>query len=529
MTTSLTIRHQGNSSLAGQTHTFQQAIVRLGRRPDNDIAFNVEADRAVSGHHAKLIVEGNRLYLEDLGSQNGTYLDGRQVSGKERILPGQVVRFGEAGPEFLPVLAGDMAPAPDLNAVATPMPGGGQYVGAETLQMAIGTAARQERARMAKLMAVLLGCLSLAGGTTVCLLSGGLGLLLNKTNQLQASLDSEMEGQQSQVDKRLQAYEGELASVKGRVGTAHVEVGKLMQEIELRDRQLKQYATRTDVDKELKDRVEGKLKDKLIKLHAKLEGRLDKMREGASGGNWGALVSKYEHSIMLCVGRNRTGGMAIGTAWVVKSEGILATNAHVVAIFDKYPIRAVIQNKTGTMFKVRRWKAHPKYRAGRTNSPDVGLVEIDPRTETLLALPLAGADELKALTVGSPLGTIGYPGEMMQEYVSSSEGTGAEIKTPKTVATFKVGWIGRIMTYAKTSGTDWTQTRFIQHSASTTGGTSGSPMFNANGNVVALNNSGLNLFLRTGGRVMRVPSAAEINYGIRVDELRDLMSASPDY
>ena len=48
----------------------------LGRRPYNDIVID---NLAVSGEHAVLQMTGNEVYLEDLNSTNGTYVNGKAV------------------------------------------------------------------------------------------------------------------------------------------------------------------------------------------------------------------------------------------------------------------------------------------------------------------------------------------------------------------------------------------------------------------------------------------------------------------
>jgi hypothetical protein len=48
----------------------------LGRRPYNDIVID---NLAVSGEHAVLQMSGNEVYLEDLNSTNGTYVNGKAV------------------------------------------------------------------------------------------------------------------------------------------------------------------------------------------------------------------------------------------------------------------------------------------------------------------------------------------------------------------------------------------------------------------------------------------------------------------
>jgi pSer/pThr/pTyr-binding forkhead associated (FHA) protein len=53
----------------------------LGRRPYNDIVID---NLAVSGEHAVLLMNGNEVYLEDLNSTNGTYVNGKAI--KKQLL-----------------------------------------------------------------------------------------------------------------------------------------------------------------------------------------------------------------------------------------------------------------------------------------------------------------------------------------------------------------------------------------------------------------------------------------------------------
>ena len=53
----------------------------LGRRPYNDIVID---NLAVSGEHAAIQLVGHEVYIEDLGSTNGTYINGKAV--KKQLL-----------------------------------------------------------------------------------------------------------------------------------------------------------------------------------------------------------------------------------------------------------------------------------------------------------------------------------------------------------------------------------------------------------------------------------------------------------
>jgi len=77
----------------------------LGRRPYNDIVID---NLAVSGEHAVLQMSGNEVYLEDLNSTNGTYVNGKAVK-KLLLQNSDTVEIGKykikyvneaAGPSF---------------------------------------------------------------------------------------------------------------------------------------------------------------------------------------------------------------------------------------------------------------------------------------------------------------------------------------------------------------------------------------------------------------------------------------------
>jgi DNA-binding winged helix-turn-helix (wHTH) protein len=50
---------------------------------------------SVSRHHARILVEGPRATLEDLGSKNGTLLNGERMRGTRELRDGDAVRLGD--------------------------------------------------------------------------------------------------------------------------------------------------------------------------------------------------------------------------------------------------------------------------------------------------------------------------------------------------------------------------------------------------------------------------------------------------
>src|SRR5688572_7199353 len=76
----------GNKSIAvGDGETV------LGRALDATIRFDVPG---VSRRHARIIVVGANVSVEDLGSQNGTYVRGEKISGRTTIEDGDELRLG---------------------------------------------------------------------------------------------------------------------------------------------------------------------------------------------------------------------------------------------------------------------------------------------------------------------------------------------------------------------------------------------------------------------------------------------------
>lgn len=63
----------------------------LGRDPSSD--YEIE-DPGVSRRHASLGVDGDRALIEDLGSANGTYLNGERIEAQTEVVDGDVVQLG---------------------------------------------------------------------------------------------------------------------------------------------------------------------------------------------------------------------------------------------------------------------------------------------------------------------------------------------------------------------------------------------------------------------------------------------------
>lgn len=81
---------------------FERAEVRIGRDPDIELVITGSGAEVVSALHARLVHRDGAWMVEDAGSRNGTFLDGRrlQSSGAAKLVSGAVIRLGSRGPEF---------------------------------------------------------------------------------------------------------------------------------------------------------------------------------------------------------------------------------------------------------------------------------------------------------------------------------------------------------------------------------------------------------------------------------------------
>lgn len=77
--------------LQGTRYRIDRSTVQLGRGSHNDVQL---ANDSVSGSHASLVQMGSRWTVLDLGSRNGTYVDGAVVRGQRELPPVCELRLG---------------------------------------------------------------------------------------------------------------------------------------------------------------------------------------------------------------------------------------------------------------------------------------------------------------------------------------------------------------------------------------------------------------------------------------------------
>ncbi len=80
----------------GHTYRLGANALRVGRSPDNELILR---DPATSGHHARLERRGALFFIVDLGSTNGTLVNGEPVQEKE-LKHGDRITIGQNAVSF---------------------------------------------------------------------------------------------------------------------------------------------------------------------------------------------------------------------------------------------------------------------------------------------------------------------------------------------------------------------------------------------------------------------------------------------
>ncbi len=202
-------------------------------------------------------------------------------------------------------------------------------------------------------------------------------------------------------------------------------------------------------------------------------------------------AKKYEGALGLVVLTDEDGGQPSGTAWAF-ADRMFATNAHIAAPLKKRLAEGgsafIVCNKRPDLkLRVKAAYAHSGYfqehRSIDGKNPvvgayDVGVLVVD--GDAPVKLPLASRDKLLALDAGTRVAFLGFPMENLRM-------DNVDMHYP--VATMQSGIITS-MTDFWLAQTTPERSLLIRHNLPSAGGASGSPIFDADGDVVGLHSAG---------------------------------------
>jgi pSer/pThr/pTyr-binding forkhead associated (FHA) protein len=84
----------------GEVFTLDSHPLTVGRAGNNDVS--MPDDEYASGRHARFEPRRDGVWIEDIGSTNGTFVNGIRLTRERKLTPGDVVRVGETDLRFEP-------------------------------------------------------------------------------------------------------------------------------------------------------------------------------------------------------------------------------------------------------------------------------------------------------------------------------------------------------------------------------------------------------------------------------------------
>lgn len=449
----------------GEREVLDLPVVTIGRHPLSDLRFDAEQDRDVSARHAEIRVEDGRAMLVDVGSTNGTLVNGSRIGAPVALSTGDTIRFGPDGPSVkitvgdtwasrssraapptrasaatggaaggatggapggasvpkAPAAAGGGAPRPaPARPPAAPKPAG-------ATQERVRVAVRQETRKLTWLFgAGLVAIGAVAGGawwqqkTAADARAAELSALLARQDSLTAQFDAQLARMSAQVGGLDSALLG--ARREGDQLRAQLAAGG---GAEVRSRLLA-----------VQDRQQRIL--------------------SAAQMDYTAVVEKSGRAVVLIAVEMPNGEKFTGSGFSVSARGVIVTNRHLLRDdAGQGPRRvAVIFSDT------REWL--PARVVSVSDRDDLGLLQLEAGE-----YPAVAGISGDGVRVGSPVAIIGYP----LGIETPMEGSGTRITARSTLG---AGTVSK------------TLADVVQVDAFAGQGSSGSPVFDAAGMVVGV-------------------------------------------
>jgi len=377
--------------------------LRIGRHPASDFQFDPTKDRDVSGRHAEIVGSGNgtRFTIRDVGSTNGTWVNGDRLEREHVLADGDVIAFGASGPrmEFHVDRRFHWTRRRVWMAV------GGTAGFAAGIIVAYSLTHRAARKR-----------------------ESALDALLRKSDSVNAVLSANARNasdRASGLDSALAASQHETESLRTRLAAE----------------QRGSAAAAADI---------AQLK------HA--ESR-QKLLATASRVDYRTISHSKGPAVALIAVEMPDGHAFTGTGFSVSTSGVVVTNRHLVRADDGTAAQRMLLMFSDT----KRWV--PAHVVKVSTSADLAFLQIDEAgTYPAITPPSTTA---KAPTVGSPAAIIGYP----LGIDLPMEGSGTQITARSTLA---AGTLSKVLADV------------IQMDAYAGEGSSGSPVFDADGNIIGV-------------------------------------------
>ncbi len=467
MTLELLVR---SGARAGEREVHEEAVLVLGRHPLCDVRFHPELDRDVSSKHAELRQQDGKLLVVDLGSTNGTFVNGQRITGPTALADGDVLALGAEGPQVeirlgaqwtrvsvgLPDAAPAPKPASPSAAMRLPQSAGAPARGGST-QERVRVAVKQETRKLTGLFA----------GITV-LVAGGLGGAWYLQKQEADARSAELAAVLRRSDSLTTLFDTQLRQMKTTV--AGLDTALL--------------ASKAESDR-LRAQLAGGNRDP--GLRAKLEAAQARQARllSAAQMDYAAVSDASGKAVVLVAVEMPDGHAYSGSGFSVSASGTVITNRHLMR--DE---KGVVAKRVAVIFSdTKEWL--PARIVSISDAADLAVLQIEGSGPYPKVVGVA--EPSAAPRVGNPVAIIGYP--LGTE--TPMEGSGTKITARSTLG---AGTVSK------------TLADVLQIDAYAGQGSSGSPVFDASGTVVGVVYGGAT---ESGGRIV---------YAVPVDKVRAELS-----
>jgi S1-C subfamily serine protease len=421
---------------AGVVHrlTRDTDTVTLGRHPRSDLRFDADADLAVSAVHAAITRDGERWYVQDLGSTNGTLLDGTPVERAMPLEPGARIALGGDGPVVEFRVSGRTA-ALGSHGEAGAAAGLDRRGPADPGRSAVGR--RPLVVPAAAAAVVLLLAVALAA---VLILAG---------RRERAEWAAERDRMRASIDSALHAGEVAVQSLEGQLSALALALQASQEQVRRTGEALERARRRGDT---------GQVQQLERELDA-ATGTLQRQNSAALL-DFRSIQARNRRAIALVYVESASGEVSTGTAFAVRPDATLITNRHVVLGSDpsRPPRRVAVQFSDSDQV----W---PARLVGAFQNADLAVIKVD---NIAGSVPVVQGLNLRpdSLAAGAPVVLIGFP-------------HGGDGGTPNGASQLARPVVGSGAITRVTAS----RLELEGYGAS---GASGSPVFDANGDVVGV-------------------------------------------
>ena len=422
---------------AGARETFDKSVIAIGRHPINDLRLDTEKDLDVSGKHAEIRVVGGTATLRDVGSSNGTRVNGQPLVGERALFDGDVIALGGVVGATLEFHALDDAPAAPAapgtrvsGERANPAPSVAPGVGAKPRRDTTARIAEAVHEQTGKLKRVLYGF----GAAVIVVVLGLVWMSRQNASADRATID--------QLLKQLQDQNTAISQLQGGSGARGLsdEVGRIRFE---RDSLL--AALRSGGNTQA------------------ITGRIAELsqRQSAAGD-----VSKVDYekiaeqntSAVVFIVVQHTDDVEGGSGFGVTRDGLIVTNRHVVQDETSAPQKIAVQYHGS-----RKWLTAHVVKVSTTD--DLAFLKVDAPGAYPTVLGIGSSGGVRA---GAPVAIVGFP------LGNETAGMGGAIDTVTARASLAAGFVSKSVP------------DILQVDAYVAHGSSGSPVFNQRGLVVGV-------------------------------------------